>query len=158
MATGLRSGVESNLQRMRRSLQFPIAPGRKIAACVCLVAALLLWFPLWVAAWQSNQMNCCTGGMCPAHGHDSEQGHSPSGSQRAPMNCDHGAGGGLIECSMSCCRTEAHSFVTAIFFLLPPVIALSRIPGSASLPTFSSERAILPPVAPPDLPPRLSFC
>lgn len=73
------------------------------------------------------------------------------------MTCDHHAGSGLIECSMSCCRSEAHSFVAAVVFVLPHVLALSRVPSSAGLPALRPERAVLPSVAPPDLPPRLIF-
>ena len=35
------------LERMNASLHPPIAPGRKFSASVCLLAALLLWAPLW---------------------------------------------------------------------------------------------------------------
>ena len=54
---------------MRHSLHRPIAPGNRLRACVCLLAVLLLWTPLWAAAWQTHNMSCCTDGMCPLHGH-----------------------------------------------------------------------------------------
>jgi hypothetical protein len=140
---------------MRHSLPVPIAPGRKLGAWVCLVAALLLWSPLLAAAWQSVEMSCCIAGMCPAHGHTSDQRRQPASSQQHPMTCDHQAGSNLLECSMSCCHTEPRSFVASIVFVVPSTVALSRLPDHATPLLLSSERAPLPPVIPPDLPPRL---
>ena len=113
---------------MKELHRFPIAPGRKIGAWVCLVAALLLWSPLWAAAWQARAMDCCTDGMCAAHGHTnsaSHQGrHAPSST--IPTNCEHSNPSGLIECSVSCCQeTEnRHSVTMAIIFVLPKPVAV----------------------------------
>jgi len=134
--------------------EFPIAPGKKWGAWVCLLAAILLWSPLWAAAWQADSMDCCAGGMCPAHSHNN---HTPSQSNLPEQStpCDHHTGFGLLQCSMSCCHTELRSFVTAIVFVLPAAPASSRLPRWIAPPSVDGQREILPAVAPPDLPPRL---
>jgi hypothetical protein len=107
---------------------------------------------LWVAAWQAGTMACCTDGMCPAHGHTNHQ--SQDNAPPQPTPCDHQTGLSLIQCSMSCCHTEVRSFVTAIVFVLPASPAVSRLALVLNPPPANSSREILPPIAPPDLPPR----
>ena len=105
----------------------PIAPGKKIAAYVCLLAVTLLWAPLWAAALQTNGMTCCTGAMCPAHGHSQRNpAPAPTSSTGAEthMKCDHSANrsasNSMVNCNMSCCQDQAQSFVAvAIHFVLP---------------------------------------
>jgi hypothetical protein len=131
---------------MRLRHSSPAAPEKKLSACVCLVALILLWSPLWVAAWQSASMNCCSGGMCPAHKHKSQQ----------PTPCDH-HGDGISQCSMSCCQPESHNVVASNVFVMPLQFTLSRTPRFAPPAAVSSQSEIFIPLAPPDHPPRLLF-
>lgn len=143
--------------RMKRSLHVPIAPGRILSAWVCLLAVLLLWTPMWAAAWQAGRMACCNGGMCPAHGRSkpSPQHSQRGASQESPMNCGHERGSGLGLCAMSCCQSESGSFVTSIVFVLPPSLLLSRSPRMVNPSIVYEECEILPAITPPDRPPRL---
>jgi hypothetical protein len=141
--TTLANIVESKPMASRRP--FPIAAGKKIAALVCLAAALLLWSPLWAAAWQAATMDCCSGGMCPAHGH---------ANRPQPAPCDHHSGDGLTQCSLSCCQTESPNFVASTVFLLPAQLPLSRTPRFVTAPAANGETAMLSAVTPPDQPPR----
>jgi hypothetical protein len=106
---------------MNSSLHPPIAPGKKLAASLCLLAVLLLWSPLWAAALEASGMACCTGAMCPAHSHPkSNHGNAanPSASEE-PMQCNHSGSGSLMNCSMSCCQDQGQTFVTSVHFVLP---------------------------------------
>jgi hypothetical protein len=144
--------VEFCSQHMARMREFPIAPGKKLGAWVCLFAAVLLWSPLWAAAWQANAMDCCSGGMCPIHGHTNHAPQNNTPKQSTP--CDQHPGLGLIQCTMSCCHAVMHSFVAAIVFVLPDSPVSSRLLLLPAPRIADSARAILPAVAPPDLPPR----
>jgi len=144
--------VEFWSQQMAPAREFPIAPGKKLGAWVCLLAAILLWSPLWAAAWQSNAMNCCADGMCPIHAHANQSSQNNMPKQSTP--CDHHSGLHLMQCSLSCCHAKIHSFVAAIVFVLPASPTSSRLPLFVTPRSFDSAREILPAVAPPDLPPR----
>src|SRR5271169_3363204 len=100
---------------MKRSLHVPIARGRSFGAWVCLVALVLLWAPMWAAAWQANSMACCDGGLCAAHGHSKPTPSRPQKSSpaEAPMDCDHHAGSELTACAMTCSHESASSLTTA---------------------------------------------
>jgi hypothetical protein len=108
---------------MRRSLQPPIAPGKALGAWVCLVAALLLWSPMWAAAWQANRMECCDTKQCPVHAHHSgtSQKATPADNpQNEPsMDCHRSGSGQLMQCSMSCCHDQQRDFAAAVVFVLP---------------------------------------
>ncbi len=150
------AGVEFRLHHMSESRRFPIAPGRKTGAWVCLIALMLLWSPVWAAAWQSTRMSCCDGGMCAAQGHtkhiyDSE----PATSRQSPITCEHRGGSDIDQCSMSCCRSESPSLVASIVFVLPPALLLSRSPNFVTSFVPGAKREILPATKPPDRPPRL---
>src|ERR1700740_1592809 len=99
------------IEIMKRSLDTPIAPGRRLRACVCLVALALLWAPVWGAVWQAGGMGCCNGGMCAAHGHSMPNQHGPKKTSpaEAPMNCEHDGGSGFSQCAMSCSHESAPS-------------------------------------------------
>jgi hypothetical protein len=133
---------------MSTSRQFPIAPGRKMGAWVCLVAALLLWSPLWAAAIQAAGMSCCEGGMCPAHHHQPRQ----ADSQETPMTCEHN---GASQCSMSHSQSEGKTFVAAMVFILPAALLHSRLSLVVTPLKISVDGEIPSAVAPPDHPPRL---
>src|ERR1700739_243126 len=100
---------------------FPIAPGRKLGAWVCLLATVMLWAPMWAAAWQANSMACCNGTMCLAHGHSKPDHPSPRRAtpSETPMDCEHHSGSGLTSCSMSCCQESTHALTAAMIFVLP---------------------------------------
>ena len=126
-----------------------------MGACVCLIAAVLLWSPLWAMAWQSAQMSCCDGGICLAAHHAKQTRHSSDSTSEKSMTCEHQRGNAISQCSMSCCQTDAHVFVASIVFVLPAAPALASSPYFATPATVSAQREILPSLAPPDRPPRL---
>src|SRR5271157_1845064 len=95
----------------------PIAPG-KTGAWVCLVAAMLLWTPLWATALQTDGMACCKDGMCLAHGHAAGR-HTSGEQESAPMDCGHGNQAGLQACDMKCCHDAGATFVAAVIFVMP---------------------------------------
>jgi len=141
-------------QPMKRSLQVPIAPGRKIGAWVCLLALALLWTPLWAAAWQAHGMECCEGGMCAAHGHTKSNRTQPqqSGPSKAPMNCEHHGAGGISSCSISCCHESNSSFAVATIFVLPVPTTISQpAQGMAAFSYFARSESLLKfePLSPP---------
>jgi hypothetical protein len=148
LAIGQRPIVEFNLEHMEASHS---SPGRRFCAWGCLAALVLLWSPLWAAAWQAARTDCCAGGMCPAH-RRTNQNHYP---QPSLMPCDHHGGDGISKCSVSCCQSEAHTFVASTTFLLAPQLQLSPSLLAVSALNPDAKREILPPTAPPDHPPRL---
>jgi hypothetical protein len=142
--------------QMRGSLQPPIAPGRVFGGWVCLLAALLLWTPMWASAWQANAMACCNGKQCAAHGH-SPNSHKASASTKATddepsMQC-HPSGASLMPCSMACCQTPEHVFAASILFVLPAPATLAApmhsLPAVSGLETTKILIAFTPPSPPP---------
>jgi hypothetical protein len=120
---------------------------------VCLVAAMLLWAPLWAAAWQTDGMGCCKGGMCLAYGLATRQ--PTSGEQEsAPMDCGHGKRAGLAACEMKCCHDAGATFVAAIIFVMPEQMKISA-PTEAS-DTLEKAQAVISSILfePPSPPPR----
>ncbi|MGB2632572.1 MAG: hypothetical protein WAM58_01430 [Candidatus Acidiferrum sp.] len=140
---------------MKNLHPFPIAPGRKMGAWVCLIAAVLLWSPLWAVAWQSAQMSCCSGGICLAADHAKQHQLSAAGASEKPVTCEHQGGIEMSQCAMSCCQTESHVFVASLVFVLPVAPVLARSPYFVTPVTASVQRQVLPSLAPPDRPPRL---
>src|ERR1700730_10994237 len=101
---------------------------RIFGAWLCLLAAILVWSPLWAAALQANGVGCCDGAMCTAHpmGHHHAAGKEEAkdrssipASSQAPMDCSRGGSSELNSCSMSCCHDPSRSFVAAIVFVAP---------------------------------------
>jgi hypothetical protein len=133
------------LRQMNAQHISPASSARRLSACLCLGALFFLWFPLWVAAWQSATMDCCSAGMCPAHGHKSQNSHS------APSQCNHG----VTACSVSCCQSDAHTFVASGIFVLPSPPILSRTPQFTTSSSSIKGREVSSLIAPPDHPPRL---
>jgi|SRR3974390_680244 len=126
--------------KMRRSLHLPIAPGKKLAALFCLFSVLLIWAPAWASVIQSQQMDCCADGLCPAHGgHHNKSSEPVSHPAQSPMDCDHHddssqKSSGLAACSLSCCHDLDHPTTAAAIFVLPaltqiaePAVALAPI-------------------------------
>lgn len=95
--------------------------------------------------------------MCMAHSHPKPVRHTPeqSTSREAPMACEHHPANGLSQCSMTCCQSSTQSFVAAIVFVLPAPLLLSRTPRFVIPLIVHAPHELLPPIAPPDLPPRL---
>jgi hypothetical protein len=143
---------------MRSRLQLPIAPGKKLAALVCLLAVILLWSPLWATAWQAHGMACCNDGLCLAHGKPTLP---PVKAQTRSGECEHADSPQRTEaitCSISCCHETPSSFTNAILFLIPQPAALSQPAQSVAavsvlaLSEFCQSLEPLPP------PPRAPFC
>ena len=115
---------------MNPSLRPPIAPGKKVAAFVCLLAVVLLWGPLWAAALQANGMACCTGGMCLAHIHSKSNysGATTSPTSEMPTQCDHSGQGSKMKCVISCCHDQGQTFLASIHFVLPhaPILGVPQ--------------------------------
>src|ERR1700745_2144153 len=116
---------------MRGSLHLPIAWGKKLAALVCLLAVLLLWSPLWPAAWLAHGMACCNDGLCLARGKPAPP---PAKSQNPSEECEHSGShhAGSMSCSISCCHETPISLSSAVLFLIPQSVALSGPAQSAA--------------------------
>ena len=130
----------------------PIAPGKKVAACLCLFAVILLWTPVWAAALQSH--DCCAGGMCPTHSHRN-QSNNPVSSP-SPMDCEHHGDSqppaGLASCSLSCCQDSEHPTIGANLFVVPEAaeIAMSAIASAVPAAHAFAKLARTPePLSPP---------
>jgi len=143
---------------MRHSLHHPIAPGRRLRAWVCLLAILLLWSPLWAAAWQSHDMACCTGGICPLHGHAHPAAPKPQATAPAesPSDCDHHSSNqsGIMNCSLSCCQESSPSLTAGIIFVLPAPTMISYRILATDAPQQISAAGLVPSFEPPSPPPR----
>jgi len=115
-------------------------PRRKLGACVCLVAVMLLWAPAWASALKAAGMACCDGAMCPLHGHAPKKSSSDTNSAKnAPMaGCEHHGRKAAMDCSMACCHPADPAVTGAVVFVLPSA-------SMVSAPLFSgaSEARIL---------------
>jgi len=142
--------------KMRPSPHLPIAPGKKLAASVCLLAVLLIWAPAWAAAVESHQTDCCADGLCPAHGHHHKPNEAGSHPAQSPVDCDHHDGSqklsGLAPCSLSCCHDSDRPATTAAIFVLPapaqidePAVAHTPI----LIPALAYSAYVSDPLAPP---------
>jgi len=113
---------------MRQLLPYPGSAGRKPLALVCLLAVVLLWSPLWAAAWQAYHMDCCNGRLCPAHSRTART--VPTKPQTTSEECEHHGGNsqpsGNMHCSMTCCHEAPVSFTSSTLFLVPQPAALSQ--------------------------------
>lgn len=144
---------------MNTSLHSPIAPGRKFSASVCLLAALLLWAPLWATALQANGMTCCDGVMCAAHGSSSSNHDHPQAAAqqtKKPMRCGHSGGNANMSCDLSCCHEQSHSFVASIQFVLPNPTVLLQPQSVIGTSGARVSVQILPSFDPLSPPPRTS--
>jgi len=132
------------------------APGRRLRACLCLVAVMLLWAPAWGAGLQAAGVGCCGGAMCPLHGH----GHAPKKSSSdtntakdMPMaGCDHHARTAAMDCTVACCHPKDPAVTGAIVFVLPSPVALSApllISPQAPIPFSPESSFVFDPTSPP---------
>jgi hypothetical protein len=148
-------GVCWGFRTMRLTRPLSSAPGNKLAACVCLLAVLLLWAPSWAAAFQAQRMACCTGGMCPLHGHAPKKSPHDSGAQKEgpPATCEHHGRKAAMDCSMACCHPHAPAVTGAIDFVLPaPAIVAAHLRAEAARPrpcTLANSFAFQPASPPP---------
>jgi hypothetical protein len=125
---------------------------RLLAAWVCLLAAVTLYAPLAGAAWSVHAMACCTGDHCPIAQHHHQK------KQAAPhsnVNCGHDMGE-MMDCSMSCCPNSEKPLVTAVAFLLPPVVCVFAPAAVVSGVGAAHTVAISHPVEPLSPPPRIT--
>jgi len=159
LAQRRQTSVVSNFDYMNASQQFPIAPGRKIGAWVCLIAVVMLWSPLWAAAWQSAGINCCDNGMCAAQRHSNPSHQHPQRAkhQESPMNCERHDESGLTPCSMTCCQESTHSFTAALIFVLPEATIISEPARALATPVRFVPSEFLQSFEPLSPPPRLSL-
>ena len=135
---------------MRCSLHAPIAPGRTVGACVCLVAVLLLWTPMWASAWMMRGMACCTGTMCTAHLHTKT--NAPAKSE---AECEHSRGAGMAACSISCCHDEGASLaVNSGVYVLPEAVEIAAPAETMSLAVAAKQEEVMQVFAPPSPPPE----
>ena len=141
-------------EKMKRMRHDSNAPGRKLGACVCLVAVMLLWAPAWASALQAAGVGCCDGAMCPLHGHAPKKSSGDTNSAKdAPMaGCEHHARPAAMVCSVACCHPADPAVTGAIVFVLPgPIeISASLLIGPPALALLSSLNSfVFDPASPP---------
>jgi len=112
---------------MKRMRHYSNAPGRRLGACVCLVAVMLLWAPAWVSALQAAGIGCCDGAMCPLHRHAPKKSSGDTNSAKdVPMaGCEHHGRKAAMDCSMACCHPTDPVVAGAIVFVVPSAAAIS---------------------------------
>ena len=130
------------------------APGRRLGACVCLVALILLWAPAWASALQAAGVGCCDGAMCPLHGHAPKKSSSDANSTKdMPMaGCDQHRQKAAMDCSMACCHPKDPVVTGAVVFVLPSAVTTSvplLIGASAPLLSASASSFVFDPASPP---------
>jgi hypothetical protein len=142
---------------MKCSRHVPRAPGRMLSAVVCLVAVVLLWAPLWAAAWSG--MTCCTGRMCPIHGHSAPNHPRPvrAEPEKTPMDCEHHSGNAIANCSMSCSHDSGPFLTTAVIFVLPAPVAISQPAPAMAAPLNFSPAEFGQSFEPLSPPPRIAL-
>jgi len=139
---------------MKRMCHDSNAPGRKLGACVCLVAVILLWAPAWASALQAAGMACCDGAMCPLHGHSPKKSSGDTNSAKdAPMaGCKHHGRKAAMDCTMACCHPSDPAVTGAIVFVLPspPIVTAPLLIGPPT-PGLSSSASsfVFDPASPP---------
>jgi hypothetical protein len=151
---GATGGLFLRFGKMKRMRHDSNALGRKLGACVCLAAVMLLWAPAWAAALQAAGMGCCDGAMCPLHGHSPKKSSSDTNSAKdAPMaGCEHHARPAAMVCSMACCHPKDPAVIGAIVFVLPSAAALSTphlIGPPARVLSSSASSFVFDPASPP---------
>ena len=120
----------SYASEMKRNHHDSNAPGRRLRACVCLAAILLLWSPAWASVLHAAGMACCDGAMCPLHGHAPKKSSSDANSAKEmPMaGCDHHRQKAAMDCSMACCHPKDPVVTGAVVFVVPNIVEISSLP------------------------------
>src|SRR5262249_22896578 len=138
---------------MKHSRHLSNAPGNRAAACVCLLAALLLWSPLCADAFHASDMSCADGVMSPLHGHmPKNNSHGPDPAKESPSTCEHHGKTAAMDCTLACCKPADSTVTQAILFVLPalPVISAAVPAGDSATNLFSSRASpVLDPACPP---------
>jgi hypothetical protein len=130
------------------------APGRRLGACVCLVAVMLLWAPAWGAVLQAAGVGCCDGAMCPLHGHAPKRSSGDTNSAKdMPMaGCDHHARTTAMDCTVACCHPKDPAVTGAVVFVLPTLVTIS-VPLFGGPPPLGSSASmnslVFDPASPP---------
>jgi hypothetical protein len=121
------SGVFCHFGKMKSMRHDSNAPGRRLGACACLVAIMLLWAPAWVSALQAAGMACCDGAMCPLHGHAPKKSSGDTNPAKdAPMaGCEHHGRKPAMDCSMACCHPKDPVVTGAVVFVVPGAAEIS---------------------------------
>ena len=139
---------------MTRTDNFVNAVARRTPALLCLFALLLFQAPVIGAVVLASGM-CCTGDHCPIAAHHHSPSKTPSRTEEAPMDCEHGGHGAaakLQNCSMSCCQTTEQAAVHAQVFVLSPRVtppAFAPLSEALSLLTYDEEIGSFSPLSPP---------
>jgi hypothetical protein len=143
---------------MKRTRHHSKAPGRKLGACVCLVAVMLFWAPLWASALQATGMGCCDGAMCPLHGHSPKKSSGDTNSAKdMPMaGCEHHGRKAAMDCSMASCHPADPAVTGAIVFVLPTPPSVSAPPFSGAFEARILSQINFPVFEPASPPPRIS--
>ncbi len=150
------SGVFFGFGKMKRRRHDSNAPGRRLGACVCLVAVMLLWAPVWASALQAAGMGCCDGSMCPLHGRAPKKssGDSNPAKDASMAGCEHHGRKAAMDCSMACCHPKDPVVTGAVVFVVPNIVEISSLLliGSQSPTLIDSASSIVFDLASP--PPR----
>ena len=143
---------------MKELAYVPIVPGRKFRAWVCLLAVVMLWAPLEVAAALANGMACCEGGMCVAHRHSKTNQPMPREVTpgESPINCEHHGNKGIVDCSVTCGHETSPSATTGVIFVLPDSAAICEPAPALAAPVSFAPIALVPSYDPLSPPPRRS--
>ena len=142
------------LRKMKRMRHDSKAPARRLGACVCLVALMLLWAPVWASALQAAGMGCCAGAMCPLHGHAPKKSSSDTNPAKdMPMtDCEHHGRKAAMNCSMACCHPADPVVTGAVAFVLPGSVEISApllIGPPTPIPTLTASSFAFDPASPP---------
>jgi hypothetical protein len=89
---------------------------RAMGATACLLAAILLYMPLFAATWQARGMNCCNGTECAAHGHAASKHGTKAGTA---MECANVCSPALMDCKISCCEKHDRPMNAGMVFVMP---------------------------------------
>lgn len=106
-----------------------------MAACLCLLGALLLNAPFVSVAWAARGANCCADGMCSIAEHHHRQ--APPKKHLA-MDCGHEMSG-MESCTMDCCHKSEKQLLTSAIFTLPASVSVPGLPLADS--TVQTARA-----------------
>jgi len=146
---------------MNRLLHVSVAPGRKTAGWVCLLAVMLLWAPLWAMALEASGMGCCADGFCARAKHEHQKTNQavklhPAPAE-APMECEHQGGAARNKASLSCCHEGSDALAAAVLFILPRTVPISVPLGVAWASPKRTATGFSQSIEPLSPPPRIAF-
>ena len=124
--------------------------GRRISACLCMLAMVFLYAPVAGAAWGARAMACCVGDLCPIKTHH----HKAPAAPAHDMNCGHDMGA-MSDCAMNCCQKTERQAISGIAFVMP--LAVSQTGLAAVVAEIRTEETkVFPRLAEPLSPPPRS--